>query len=825
MKTIVFILFMTLIYTMSFSQNIKGSVTDSKTGNPLAFVNIIYDNSSYGVSSDIDGRFEIDKIKGIDSLSFIYVGYKKTTIATDNISSNYLNVQLTPKSYTLSTVSIISKENPAHRIIKNCSNHRKENNPENLKSFSYNAYHKMIFTAKSSAAYQPDSVMGSKNIISISAANNNSQKQKDNATADSSDKKLENFLKSQHLFVMESISKHTYKKPDKHYEKVIGTKMSGLQDPLFVMLANQFQSFSFYKNNISLLDKKYVNPISNGSTKKYFFLIEDTLLNKNDTIFIISFRPLKGKNFDGMKGLLYINTNKYAIQNVIAQPADTSTSLNIKIQQKYELVNGAWFPVQLNTNLEFRSIDLNGEPLVGIGKSYLKDIKINEDVKNTRFSNVVLDIDKSASKQNENFWQQNRALKLDSLELKTYHVIDSLGKAEHFDRKLWTLRTLANGSIPIGIFDLQLNKIVNYNEFEGLRAGLGFQSNNKLSDWFNIEAYGAWGIRDKQWKYGGALNIDAWRKHDMKLSLSYNNDVEESAKQFNFSRMSLINENIYRNVLIKEMVYIKNYSANLKFRAITNLSWKLGANYQQINSPTNYQYVLQNDRDKYVSKGDFNIFEAHLGIRFAYKEKIIRNRLYQISMGTKFPILNINYTKGIQGVGLSELNYKKLDLQLDFTYNIRYLGQSYWRIAAGKASGELPWYKLYNGKGSYIPFFVESPYSFSTMRVNEFISDEYFAVYFRHDFKDLLFGNKKFIPQPVLVSSFTIGDLHNANKHKNINYNTLEKGYYESGIMFNSILKSNISQIGVGIMYRYGPYSFKKIKENFTYKLTLGFNI
>jgi hypothetical protein len=523
--------------------------------------------------------------------------------------------------------------------------------------------------------------------------------------------------------------------------------------------------------------------------------------------------------------LLYVNTNKYAIQNVIAEPADTSNSFGIKIQQKYELMDGTWFPVQLNTNLKFSSIDLNGEPLMGIGKSYIKDIKINEKIKSSRFSNVVLDIDKKAAKQDEEFWQQNRTLALDSLEKKTYKVIDSLGKAEHFDRKLWVLRTLSNGSIPIGFVDLQLNKFMNYNEFEGFRLGMGLQTNNKLSDWFNIGAYGAWGFRDKQWKYGFETNFDIWRHQDMKLSLKYNNDVEESAIQYDFEKKSFINSNIYRALLVKNMVYIKNYSTNLKFRAIPNFSWTLGANYQQINSPTNYQYVIQNDNEKYVSKGDFNVFETNIGMRFAYKEKIIRNRLYQISMGTKFPILNVNYTKAIQGIYLSELNYQKINLQLDFSYNINYLGRSYWRIAAGRAIGDLPWYKLYNGKGSYSSFFVESPYSFSTMRINEFLSDEYLAIYFRHDFGSLLFGDKAFIPHPVLVSNFTIGNMHNSEKHKNMSFNTLEKGYYESGIMLNSILKGSLSEIGIGVMYRYGPYSFANEKDNFAYKLTLGIGI
>ncbi len=70
---------------------------------------------------------------------------------------------------------------------------------------------------------------------------------------------------------------------------------------------------------------------------KYFFKIEDTTYSGKDTVYIITFRPRKGTNFDGLKGVISINTNKWAIQNVIAEPAEGGGGLRIKIQQMYEL--------------------------------------------------------------------------------------------------------------------------------------------------------------------------------------------------------------------------------------------------------------------------------------------------------------------------------------------------------------------------------------------------------------------------------------------------------------------------------------------------------
>ncbi|MEX2379366.1 MAG: DUF5686 family protein, partial [Vicingaceae bacterium] len=105
------------------------------------------------------------------------------------------------------------------------------------------------------------------------------------------------------------------------------------------------QSFSLYNDYLSLLGMNYLSPISKGSTSKYLFVLEDTLYQGGDTVFTISFRPQKGKFFDGLEGILRINTNGFAVQNFIAS-ADDQETVDIKIQQQYQYVKDQqWFPV------------------------------------------------------------------------------------------------------------------------------------------------------------------------------------------------------------------------------------------------------------------------------------------------------------------------------------------------------------------------------------------------------------------------------------------------------------------------------------------------
>ena len=60
--------------------------------------------------------------------------------------------------------------------------------------------------------------------------------------------------------------------------------------------------------------------------------------------------------------MLYINTNGYAIQNVIAEPNDKSF-IHLKIEQRYQQVEGKqWFPEQLNFVIEALKYP---QPLIG----------------------------------------------------------------------------------------------------------------------------------------------------------------------------------------------------------------------------------------------------------------------------------------------------------------------------------------------------------------------------------------------------------------------------------------------------------------------------
>ncbi len=295
-RCIILALFILFPCTIFAQDKFIGRITDSASNEPLAFVNIIYNSNKNGTTTDLDGYFFIDSKSNIDFLEISYIGYYNKKITKVQLANNSkLEVKLIKNVYYLNEAIVLPGVNPAHRIIKLVTENENKNNPENCKTFSYLSYNKLFFTLDS------DTLKDIKPEDTTSIGD------------------MKKFFDSQHLFISESISERKYKYPDNNNETIIAHKMSGFKMPIFSIVTSQFQSFSFYDDYVNLLSDKYLSPFSKGSTKRYFFQIQDTLYTEtNDTIFEISFRPLKNKNFAGLEGKVHINSNGYAIQNVKA---------------------------------------------------------------------------------------------------------------------------------------------------------------------------------------------------------------------------------------------------------------------------------------------------------------------------------------------------------------------------------------------------------------------------------------------------------------------------------------------------------------------------
>ncbi|MGZ4074576.1 MAG: DUF5686 family protein [Bacteroidia bacterium] len=795
-------LFLIIFFRLSAQYSVEGKIIDASGKQPLAFVNIGIAGSQQTTSSDIDGKFKISSSEPILGIIFTYVGYEpyKYTVGDDK---NVL-IKMQKKTVDLFEVIVRPGENPANRIIKLASKNRDKNNPDKIRNYICNTYSKTYWDL----VYNTDEV----------------KDKKDSLKADSLKSRLRIFSENSHLLMMEAVTERKYISPEKLNEKVIATKVSGFKDPSFTTSATDIQPFGFYKDYFEILGKNYLNPITKGSTAKYYFAIEDTLFQGKDSVYIISYRPVKGKNFDGLEGVLYINTNGYAIQNVIASPYEKGL-VDIKIQQQYKFIdNRQWFPEQLNYELHYKKYPTRFIGMKLTGKTYITNVNFDTVLKKKDFDFETVQMETDAAHKDDSYWALHRLDTLDNKEKKTYRVIDSLGRRQHFDRALKVLEALTTLQIPVSVISIDLNKIIAVNDFETIRGGIGLHTNDRLSPWGSVGGYVGYGYKDSITKYGYDLRINLKKNSkDFYIKAMYSKDIDEPGRMKDFYS----DYNFTRNELTYRMDYLEQKEVALHFRALGYLTASIAYN-QSFRIPR-YNYLFLPDKnDQTETSIDFKSTEIRVKGRYAYKERLVQSLGQLLSDGTDYPIVYFGYTKGLKmNSPAAKYDYDKLAIGIEKSFLIKNVGRTKLLLEGGYMKGNVPYPYLFNGNGSYTKggyLYIEN--TFQTMGLYEFLSDRYVNLFFSHNFGSLLFKRPKFQPQFMIFSNAGYGSLQNPEQHLNLDFKTMEKGFFESGLLINNVVRVNYYNVvylglGGGAFMRYGPYAFAKTDKNLAYKISL----
>lgn len=787
------------------AQVFSGRVLDATTKEPLAFVAIGETGSTRGGYSDIDGKFSVSVSSTGVTLRMALVGYdEKSVVFTGQGEQDYY---LKSNSYNLSEVVIKPGENPAERIMRKVIAQRDVNNPEGDRSFSYKSYNKFVFT--------PD-------IDSTLLANK--------AAKDTTMKEMAKFFGQSHLMLTESVTERKYSPPGKTVENIIANKISGLTSPDFAMLATELQSFSFYTETFKVNSINYLSPLASSAVRKYLFILEDTTYVNNDTVYTISFRPRRHFNFEALKGQLFINTNGYALQQVIAEPNEQEEGINIAIQQNYSLISNKWFPYQLNVDLTMPTAEVNGIPMKGAGRSYVSDVVFDSEFSKRDFGPIVLMMEQDAKLKSDQEWDTLRYIPLTDKEKNTYRFIDSIGKETNLDKKVKMMEMLLAGKIPVGKVSIDLARVLSANAYEGFRLGMGLHTNDFLSPHFSVGGYYGYGFKDKAHKYGADAQVNLYRKRNTWIKLSYENDVREmTAGQLERPFGGLLAQGYYP-VFVSRMDRYEKVEAALNGRVIGNLTAQVFFNHQFIRAFGDYEFNYTSNENVSLTKSEYGNTETGIWLRWVPGERLARMGNREIRLGGRFPVVYLKYTQGLADVWEGEFDFQRVDAMIEKTFKITNVGDLSIRSYAGYTPDQLPLSFLYNARGTNSINYdsqrlvgIAAPFTFETMRTNEFAHSEFVAVHVRHQFKTLLLKTEKFSPFISVVHSMLWGRLNNATQHS-FATKSATKGFFESGLVIDNLMKSGFTGLGLGFFYRYGPEHLPTQRDNFAAKISMHIN-
>lgn len=830
MKSIFLLFFFTLSLQAQFQLN--GIVKEATTNKPLPFATITTTNGATTLS-DVDGKFSVLSLNKVISFEVSYVGFSKLSVSTIDTKTFY-TVILSPKIDALKEV-VVSNTNPALPIIKRVIENKNNNDPQKkLSSFEFKSYNKLIVTAN------PDSINGK-----IDTAFVQKSIEKQTPKIDSSDYKFKEIISKQHLFQTEKVSQYQYSNT-KFKETIFGTKMAGFKQPVYEIIAFNLQSFSIYDSSYELFETKYNSPIAQDALLDYNFRLLDTVTVNNRMSYVIYFKNKKKSKSAGLEGILYIDQNNFAISKAIMRIKGV---LDISGTHEFQYIpeENIWFPISKTFRIVKGKNDDDIKILGGkiqfdgdsekeenttrkqvasdyiylLSKSNNFDIKYNVPIQ-IKKATIAIEIKEDAINKGENFWNTYRKDSLDSRSQKTYTVLDSLSKKKNIERRLRFGRKIINGYLPIGAFDLDLRKIISFNNYEGFRLGLGGITNEQFSKKFRIEGYSAYGTKDGNFKYNLGMATRIGKFSNSWIGASFTDDVKEIASStFAIDKRAF---KIYdpRPINISTFYNYKSWKAFLETKIIpkTESFWELS--HTLVAPKFDYVYTLNGKFYK-----SFTMTTAMVSFQWSPFSDYMQTPSGRLEIEKRFPKFTFQFTKSLPKIWNNDFEFSKVDMRT--LYEKKYLNgqKTSLLLEVGFAFGDVPLTHLYNTSPNNITkekviqrITFAGKDSFETMYFNEFFSSEFVFFQFKHSFNRVtLFKNIK--PSLVLVSRMAWGNLQKPEQHIGIEYKTLNNGYFESGIELNQIFKG----LGLSGFYRYGPNQLSKFEDNLAIKLNFVLNL
>jgi hypothetical protein len=739
--------------TRAYATRVTGTVTDDK-GNPLSYASILVKGTTRGVTAGNDGRYALELAPGEYTLVCQYVGYtrreRRITVGATSVVADF---QLSLQQLSMAEVVVRpGGEDPAYAIIRHAIKKRKDYEMP-LDSFTCEAYVKTLIRTRG----LPDKLFGHR----LEA------KDRTDMGVDSAGKGI--------LYLSESLTKVAYKRPDKIKLEILsgreaGSNGFGFSFPVFI---------NFYSNNVNTLGgglnpRGFVSPIADGALNyyRYHFLgsyfEEGREINRIQVIPRRKYEPLFSGTIEIVEGewrihsldLLLLKTSQLEILDTVeirqihapvvsdtSNPAATSSIWQVKDQV---------------VNFTFNIL---GFDAVGTFLDVYNDFDVNPRFRKRFFNNVFIHYDTAGNRRTRAYWDSIRPIPLAPDEKVNYKVKDSIYEYSRdsmgtkknrdsllkeqgpvtFNQLMYTgvRRSDFRRPRPLTYTIDPLARGVSYNTVEGIDLKLGGSlsralpngkgvltfsphirygfHNTHLNPWADL----TWRRRTFEWEgddasssrqawslSGGkrvsqfnpdnpipewvnALYTLWWRRNYMKIyenyfaqlssSTRFNNGMRLNIKGWYEDRIPIANTTNYSIVTIKGRSFTPNYPV------------------EQLDTPfPRHQAVL-----------------TSLDLQYQPGQRFIEFPDRKISIGSKYPTLELQYEKGWKGVLGSDVDFDKWQFSVWDQVNLKLRGLLHYRFSIGgflnTRSVYIQDYQHFNGNqtlfaSEYLNSFQLAPY-------------------------------------------------------------------------------------------------------------------
>lgn len=695
------------------STTITGKVTDALTNEAIPFATVIFKGSTTGTNTDFEGNFRLSSPTPTDSILCTIIGYKPVVMRVRKGETQTINIVLSTNQIEFQEVIIRPGENPALQIIRNIIEHKPDNDPSKLTSYQFEVYNKLEFDITNIN----DKLKNNKLLKPFNFIWDN---------IDSSETNSKPFLP---FFISESLSDIYFKSNPKDKREIIkASKISGLENATVTQfLGDMYQKVDIYGNFIDLFGKSFVSPTSNIGTLYYKYYLLDSTFIDSKWCYKIKFRPRRPEDLTFL-GELWVNDTTWAIKKIdmrISAKANINWVEDMAIVQEYTYFNNQqWMLSKDKLIVDFAAKD-EGTGFIGRKTTSYRDFHINEQPIDSIFKggeNIIVKAD-AADKSTE-FWDNSRHDSLSNRELQIYHMVDTIKTLPAFQTYVDLITLFFTGYKDIGKIELgPYYTFYSFNKIEGNRFRIGARTSDDFSTKVQIDGYVAYGLKDERFKYGGGIKFKLNDKPRQFIGVNYKNDVQQLGQSDNAFQDDNVLSSLFRRNPANRLNNIEYHKAWYEIEWGPGLSNRITYQHTKFTPLGDLKINYYYNDDTMDIRPSYESTELNLYFRFAYREKFVAGKIDRVSLGSDYPILQVNYTQGIKGLENGFFNYQKINAKVDDLLRLAPFGYAYWAISGGRVWGKVPYPLLEMHPGNETYFYDYA--AFNLMNYFEFVSDYY----------------------------------------------------------------------------------------------------
>ena len=761
---------------------IRGIAQDSHSEERVPFASVSFKNTTIGKLTDSSGTFTFYLNEWpSDTLEITCVGYQPYRYIIDRKKDSIIVTFNMERGTFNDGASVKVKVNKGLLVWRKIVQNKPNNDRYRFKNFSYELYNKLELDLKNINFQKFGKFKPLKSISDLINQNID--------TAEG--------LRYLPTYLTEALSDYYYQKsPKKRREIIKAANTNGVKnESVLKLLGGMDQVVNVYNNFIPVFDKQFVSPISDNGDYYYNYRVVDTQVINNQRFFHLVFTPRR-QGGDTFEGDCWVHVGTFAIQRMnlrLGKEANMNFLENLSLIQEYKwLSDSIWFLSKDKFVADLSPVGKDRPGFIARKTTTYEQVIIND-------SSVIKELNKNklleeiitlpgAGEKPKEFWANARHEPLSKTESGIIKMIDTLTNAPVFQKFTRTMAFIGTGYKDIGNY--QIGPWFNWvtsNGWEGFRVRFDLSTNKHFNKKFKFHTYLAYGFGDKKLKGMGEVFFLPNKSPRTYLYASFTNDLDFGQSQYG----EVSSDNVFALAIRKKNIPIKNIKVNEKRFEFFNETLPWMSNLITVTHRTTLPLRNLLPVDSFPTNGagkPFANFEVALRFRFAYLERFLESHFYRTSLGSGYPIGEINISHGFAGVLKSSYSYTKISASVSDYINVPPMGNISVLAYAGKTFGTVPYILLDIAPGNELYYY--NKYSFNMMNRWEYIHDQYAGLNIEHNIGNGIF---RLFPKLRFRQFWTAktlwGSLTPANKALN----------FKQGHNFQSLDGNTYLELGTGI--------------------------